>query len=89
MIESIDAKTIYQVPNLMLEQGLDTAVLRELHLPTEGKPDLTEWNQFLQHYNHPKHEITIGLVGKYKVYTILINPLQKLLYTQELRTKPK
>mgnify|MGYP003616178060 CR=1 FL=1 len=65
VIESIDAKTIYQVPNLMLEQGLDTAVLRELHLPTEGKPDLTEWNQFLQHYNHPKHEITIGLVGKY------------------------
>ncbi|MCV6628706.1 MAG: CTP synthase [Flavobacteriaceae bacterium] len=65
VIQSIDTDTIYNVPNLMLEEGLDTVTLDLLNLPDEGKPDLTNWNNFLQKYANPKQEVSIGLVGKY------------------------
>ncbi|RSK40548.1 CTP synthase [Mangrovimonas spongiae] len=64
VIQSIDASTIYDVPNLMLNQGLDKVVLKKLAL-NSSKPDLTQWNQFLQRHKNPKAEITIGLIGKY------------------------
>lgn len=64
VIQSIDASTIYDVPNLMMEQGLDAVVLKKLNLKA-GVPDLTQWNKFLQRHKNPKVEVTIGLVGKY------------------------
>jgi len=64
VIQSIDASTIYDVPNLMLEQGLDTVVLKKLELKST-EPDLTHWNQFLKRHKNPKGEVVIGLIGKY------------------------
>ncbi|WP_223033906.1 CTP synthase [Hanstruepera marina] len=64
VIQSIDASTIYDVPNLMLNQGLDKVVLKKLDLES-ATPDLTRWNQFLQRHKNPKTEVTIGLIGKY------------------------
>ncbi|MEM6685509.1 MAG: CTP synthase [Bacteroidota bacterium] len=65
VIQSIDAKTIYDVPNLMLEEGLDAVVLKKLNLADDGTPSLTVWNEFLTKLKNPKNEVTIGLVGKY------------------------
>ncbi|MFK5958678.1 MAG: CTP synthase [Lutibacter sp.] len=65
VIESIDAETIYDVPNLMLEEGLDSVVLKKLHLPHDQQPKLTEWNNFLKGFKNPKNTIEIGLIGKY------------------------
>ncbi|WP_461534243.1 CTP synthase [Sinomicrobium sp.] len=65
VIQSIDASTIYDVPNLMLKEGLDTVALKKLNLSDEKFPDLEKWNAFLDRHKNPKHEITIGLVGKY------------------------
>ncbi|TDN81589.1 CTP synthase [Salegentibacter sp. 24] len=65
VIQSIDAATIYDVPNLMLKEGLDTVTLKKLHLPDETTPNLDRWNQFLDRHKNPKAEITIGLIGKY------------------------
>jgi len=65
VIQSIDASTIYDVPNLMLEEGLDTVVLKKLNLPDDTSPNLEHWNKFLQRHKNPKSEITIGLIGKY------------------------
>lgn len=64
VIQSIDASTIYDVPNLMLEQGLDKVVLKKLALKSTA-PDISKWNQFLTRHKNPKSEITIGLIGKY------------------------
>ena len=64
VIQSIDASTIYDVPNLMLEQGLDKVVLKKLDLKS-ATPDLTQWNAFLSRHKNPKGEVTIGLIGKY------------------------
>ncbi len=65
VIQSIDASTIYDVPNLMLEEGLDRVALQKLALPLDSEPDLTKWNQFLKRHKNPKSEVNIGLIGKY------------------------
>ncbi|MFQ3238921.1 MAG: CTP synthase [Olleya marilimosa] len=64
IIQSIDASTIYDVPNMMLDEGLDKVVLKKLALNSDV-PDLTRWNEFLKRHKNPKSEITIGLIGKY------------------------
>ncbi|WP_394907184.1 CTP synthase [uncultured Mesonia sp.] len=65
VIQSIDASTIYDVPNHMLEEGLDKISLSKLALPLKSEPDLTQWNAFLERHKNPKSEVNIGLVGKY------------------------
>ena len=65
VIQSIDASTIYDVPNLMLEEGLDIITLQKLNLSQEVLPDLSKWNEFLQRHKNATEEVTIGLVGKY------------------------
>ena len=65
IIESIDAETIYDVPNLMLEEKLDKVVLNKLNLKSKIEPKLEKWNDFLQKFKHPKHIVEIGLIGKY------------------------
>lgn len=64
VIQSIDASTIYDVPNLMLKEGLDRVVLKKLGLQSDT-PDISKWNEFLTRLKNPKTEITIGLIGKY------------------------
>ncbi|WP_248723364.1 CTP synthase [Seonamhaeicola sp. ML3] len=64
VIQSIDASTIYDVPNLMLEEGLDSVVLDKLNLACT-KPDISKWNEFLTRHKNPKTEVNIGLIGKY------------------------
>lgn len=65
VIQSIDAKTIYDVPLLMLEEGLDKVALKKLDLPEKASPDLIQWKEFLFKLKNPKHRIKIALVGKY------------------------
>ncbi len=65
VIQSIDASTIYDVPILMHEEGLDTVALQKLALSDTIVPDLKQWREFLERHKNPKNEITIGLIGKY------------------------
>ena len=65
VIESRDAETIYDVPILMQEEGLDEVVLRKLGITGYPEADLTTWKAFLGRYKGPKRTVQIGLVGKY------------------------
>lgn len=65
VIQSIDASTIYEVPNLMLEEGLDVVALKKLNLSKKAAPDLKNWNTFLHRLKNPKHTVSLGLIGKY------------------------
>ncbi len=65
VIQSIDASTIYDVPILMQEEGLDTVVLEKLQLDDATEPNLVQWKEFLKRHKNPKDEVTIGLIGKY------------------------
>ncbi len=65
VIQNLTAKSIYQVPMLMEEQGLDTIVLRKLDM--EDKPkDMSGWHdmvdRILKKYDK---KVTIAVVGKY------------------------
>tara|TARA_B100001093_G_scaffold158262_1_gene150777 strand:+ start:3351 stop:4982 length:1632 start_codon:yes stop_codon:yes gene_type:complete len=65
VIESIDAKSIYEVPLLMQEEKLDEVVCEKLKLNGVKNPDLSKWKSFLKNLNEPKQSIEIGLIGKY------------------------
>lgn len=65
VVQSLDAETIYDVPNLMFKEGLDYVVLDKLNLSTRKQPRLTAWNKFLDKHKNPTSTIEIGLVGKY------------------------
>jgi len=65
VIQSIDASTIYQVPLLMREEGLDKVVLEKLGLPSSDEVDLGKWEHFVETIAHPKETVKIGLIGKY------------------------
>lgn len=65
VIQSIDVSTIYEVPLLMKEEGLDVMVLKKLHLATKDPPDLKEWKKFVERLKSSEKEIRIALVGKY------------------------
>ena len=47
VIQSIDVETIYDVPLEMLNEGLDKVVLDKLGVNSKNKPDLKDWNLFL------------------------------------------
>ncbi len=64
VIASLDAQSIYEVPLLMLEEGLDKRVIEKLNLPAKNA-DLTKWKDFVNKIKYPTHVIDIALVGKY------------------------
>lgn len=65
VVQSIDRKSIYEVPVGMHEQHLDEIVLRKTGVQPEGEPDMAPWMQFLYKMQEAKEEVNIALVGKY------------------------
>lgn len=64
VIECVDAETLYEVPLLLQEQGLDEYVCR--HLGLDCKPaDMTEWKALVQQIKNLKNTTRIAIVGKY------------------------
>ncbi|MEX0944670.1 MAG: CTP synthase [Balneolaceae bacterium] len=64
VISSLDAESIYEVPLLMLEEGLDTRVIKKLNLPAKNA-DLSNWKSFVNKIKNPSNVTNIALVGKY------------------------
>jgi CTP synthase len=65
VIEAMDASSIYEVPLKMLQEGLDTIVLKKLHINGYSAPQLSKWKEFLDKLKNPTAKINIGLIGKY------------------------
>jgi CTP synthase len=65
VIEAMDASSIYEVPLMMLQEGLDIIVLKKLQINGYAAPELTKWREFLDKLKYPKTKVTIGLIGKY------------------------
>jgi CTP synthase len=64
VVNAIDARSIYDIPEMLHDQGLDDTIVEALGLEP-GQVDLTRWNTVLQSVHQPRQEVTIGLVGKY------------------------
>jgi len=65
VIEAMDASSIYEVPLKMLQEGLDTIVLKKLCINGYSAPQLSRWKEFLDKVKNPTAKISIGLIGKY------------------------
>ncbi len=61
---SIDMDTIYKVPMSFRSQGLDSKVAELLGMWT-SEPKMDDLKAVVQHFEHPKHDVKIGIVGKY------------------------
>ena len=64
VITAKDVDTVYEVPIVFRKEGLDDLIIKLLHVDT-GPPNLREWDAMVQKIKHPKHEISVALVGKY------------------------
>ncbi len=59
-----DAGTIYAIPRMLHEFGLDDIIVEQFELDC-GPADLSEWDRVVDGKLHPEHEVTIVMVGKY------------------------
>ena len=59
-----DAKSIYEVPLMLEESGLDSVIVEALEAPA-SPPELTDWKELVHRIQHPGASVRIGVVGKY------------------------
>ena len=64
VVNATDASSIYDIPEMLHSQGLDAYIINQLGLEAKSV-NWDGWNELLDVVHNPKHETTIGLVGKY------------------------
>ncbi|WP_404313506.1 CTP synthase [Agrococcus terreus] len=64
VVNAIDVPSIYDIPSMLTRQGLDDVIIEQLALDA-GEVEWARWQPVLDAVHHPKHTVTIGLVGKY------------------------
>ncbi|BBP45919.1 CTP synthase [Thiosulfatimonas sediminis] len=78
VINSLDARTIYEVPRLLHEQGLDDLVIERLNISADAV-DLSDWDKVVADQLNPEKSVEIAMVGKYtdltEAYKSLIESL--------------
>jgi len=67
VVESPDVRTIYEIPLVFHEQGLDAKVVQKLGLQT-ASPNLSRWRELVQRVLTPNRHVRIAVVGKYTEY---------------------
>jgi CTP synthase len=65
VVESRDVPTIYEIPLVFHEQGLDERVMHRLGLLGRKAPDLSIWRAMVQRIVAPSRKVKIAVVGKY------------------------
>ncbi len=64
VVTAADASSIYDIPKVLHSEGLDTYIIKALDLKAKDV-DWSGWQPVLTAVHEPKHEVNIGLVGKY------------------------
>ncbi|MCR9277505.1 MAG: CTP synthase [Pseudomonadaceae bacterium] len=64
VVSLVDAPTIYQVPAMLHEQGVDEIVIEKLQLSCPAA-ELAEWHRVVDAQLHPQRSVRIAIVGKY------------------------
>ncbi|MEY4067252.1 MAG: hypothetical protein RIQ44_464, partial [Actinomycetota bacterium] len=64
VVSAADASSIYDIPTVLNNEGLDSYIIKRLDLAA-GEVDWSRWAPVLTAVHEPKHEVTVGLVGKY------------------------
>ncbi|MDD5754806.1 MAG: CTP synthase [Methylococcales bacterium] len=88
VISAIDADTIYRIPLMLHEQGLDEIVVRRLRLDAPPA-DLHEWHTVLKALSESKEEVSIAIVGKYVDHTDAYKSINEALIHAGIRNRLK
>ncbi len=88
VISAVDADSIYRIPLLLHEQGLDEIVVNKLRLNVPPA-DLTEWQKVVEALAHPAAEVNIAIVGKYVDHSDAYKSLNEALIHAGIATLNK
>ncbi|MFN8015107.1 MAG: CTP synthase [Acidimicrobiia bacterium] len=64
VVSAVDAQSLYDIPLVLNEEGLDSYVCSTLAIDAP-EPDLTSWKELVSRVNNAKDTVVVGLVGKY------------------------
>jgi CTP synthase len=64
IVAAVDSPSIYDIPKVLFNEGLDRYIVRRMSLPARDV-SWESWDALLQVVHHPAHEVTVALVGKY------------------------
>ncbi len=78
VITARDVKSVYEVPVVFAGEGVDEMILRLLKLEASPR-ELSRWSAMVERMEHPRDEVTIGLVGKYVEYEDSYKSLKEAL----------
>lgn len=80
IIQNLNAKSIYEVPLMMEQEGLGKVVCRVLGIE-DRQTDLTEWTNMINRFYNPKKSVTIALVGKYvELHDAYLSVVESLIH---------
>jgi len=78
VITATDVQSVYEVPLVFAEQGVDEIILRLLKMDASER-DLSRWTGMLERLQNPADEVDIALVGKYVEYEDSYKSLKEAL----------
>lgn len=64
VVGSYDADSIYEIPEMLHNQGIDNIICEQLQLNVQ-QADLTEWKKIVYAIKNPQHTVKVAMVGKY------------------------
>jgi len=88
VITALDADSIYRIPRMLHEQGLDQIVVKKLHLDA-SPADLSDWDDVVEGLFAPEDTVKIALVGKYVEHADAYKSLTESLIHAGIHTKTK
>lgn len=88
VICAVDADTIYRIPLLLHEQGLDDIVVKKLKLQA-NPANLAEWQLVVDSLTNPQREVTVAMVGKYVNHPDAYKSLAEALLHAGLQTRTR
>ena len=88
VIPALDADSIYRIPLLLHQEGLDDIVVEKLRLQVPPA-DLSEWQRVVHAIDNPAHEVDIGMVGKYVELADAYKSLNEALFHAGIHTGTK
>src|SRR2546427_618652 len=78
VVTAKDVASVYEVPLVFANEGVDTLVLKNLHMDAKDR-DLSKWEDIVHRVYNPKDTVTIGIVGKYVEYEDSYKSLKEAL----------
>lgn len=88
VISAVDADSIYRIPILLHEEGLDDLVVNKFRFDVPPA-DLSEWESVIEALEHPQHHVEVAIVGKYVNHSDAYKSLSEALVHAGIKTRIK